>query len=114
LTKAHLWQGVEDPYLYRLKSVIKDTRGQVVDSLDQGFGVRQIHIDPDKGLILNGKAVRLHGVGYHQDREGKGWAVSQADIAEDMAIIREMGANTIRLTHYQHGAAIHEWPTGTA
>jgi beta-galactosidase len=108
LTKARLWQGVEDPYLYRLKSVIKDTRGQVVDSLDQGFGVRQIHIDPDKGLILNGKAVRLHGVGYHQDREGKGWAVSQADIAEDMAIIREMGANTIRLTHYQHGAAIHE------
>lgn len=108
LADAHLWQGVKDPYLYRLKSVIKDARGQVVDSLDQGFGVRQIRIDPDKGLILNGQPVRLHGVGYHQDREGKGWAASEADITQDMAIIREMGANTIRLTHYQHGPAIHE------
>ena len=108
LGNAHLWQGVKDPYLYRLKSVIKDARGGVIDSLDQGFGVRQIQIDPDKGLILNGQPVRLHGVGYHQDREGKGWAVSDTDIAQDMAIIREMGANTIRLTHYQHGQAIHE------
>lgn len=108
LADPHLWQGVKDPYLYRLKSVIKDARGQVVDSLDQGFGVRQIRIDPDKGLILNGQPVRLHGVGYHQDREGKGWAASEADITQDMAIIREMGANTIRLTHYQHGPAIHE------
>jgi beta-galactosidase len=108
LADAHLWQGVKDPYLYRLKSVIKDARGQVVDNLDQGFGVRQIRIDPEKGLILNGQPLRLHGVGYHQDREGKGWAVSAADTAQDMAIIREMGANTIRLTHYQHGTAIHE------
>lgn len=108
LGEAHLWQGVKDPYLYRLKSVIKDGRGQVVDSFDQAFGVRQIRIDPDKGLILNGQPLRLHGVGYHQDREGKGWAVSDADTAQDMAIIREMGANTIRLTHYQHGQAIHE------
>lgn len=108
LAAAHLWQGVKDPYLYRLKSVIKDARGQVVDSLDQGFGVRQIRIDSEKGLILNGQPLRLHGVGYHQDREGKGWAVSAADTAQDMAIIREMGANTIRLTHYQHGTAIHE------
>jgi hypothetical protein len=51
LADAHLWQGVKDPYLYRLKSVIKDARGQVVDNLDQGFGVRQIRIDPEKGLI---------------------------------------------------------------
>jgi beta-galactosidase len=108
LAAAHLWQGVKDPYLYRLKSVIQDARGQVIDSLDQGFGVRQIRIDPEKGLILNGQPLRLHGVGYHQDREGKGWAVSAADTAQDMAIIREMGANTIRLTHYQHGTAIHE------
>lgn len=108
LAKAHLWQGVKDPYLYRLRTEIRDKQGQLVDSLEQAYGVRQIVIDPAKGLILNGEPLRLHGVGLHQDREGKGWAVSEADIAEDMALIREMGANTIRLTHYQHGQAIHD------
>lgn len=108
LAKAHLWQGVQDPYLYRLRSELRDAKGRVVDSLDQAYGVREIRIDPEKGLILNGQPTRLHGVGLHQDHEGKGWAVSDADIEKDMAIIREMGANTIRLTHYQHGQAIHD------
>ena len=108
VSKPRLWQGVKDPYLYRLRTEIRDAKGGLVDRLDQAFGVRQIVIDPAKGLILNGEPLRLHGVGLHQDREGKGWAVSDADIAEDMAIIRDMGANTIRLTHYQHGQAIHD------
>jgi beta-galactosidase len=108
LADAHLWQGVKDPYLYRLRAELRDARGQLVDRLDQAYGVRQIVIDPEKGFMLNGQPIRLHGVGLHQDREGKGWAISEADVAEDMAIIREMGANTIRLTHYQHGQAIHE------
>ncbi|HWT50769.1 MAG TPA: glycoside hydrolase family 2 TIM barrel-domain containing protein, partial [Caulobacter sp.] len=108
LAKAHLWQGVQDPYLYRLRSEIRDARGHLVDGLDQAYGVREIRIDPEKGLFLNGQLVRLHGAGLHQDHEGKGWAVSDADVAGDMAILREMGANTIRLTHYQHGQAIHD------
>jgi beta-galactosidase len=108
LADARLWQGVKDPYLYRLRSEIRDGRGQIVDSLEQAYGVRQIRVDPDKGFILNGQPLPLHGVGLHQDREGKGWALSDADVAEDMAIIREMGANTVRLTHYQHGQAIHD------
>ncbi len=108
LAKAHLWQGVEDPYLYRLVVELRDRKGQVLDQVDQAFGVRQIRIDPDKGLFLNGRHVPLHGVGLHQDQEGKGWARSEADIAADVAILREMGANTIRLTHYQHGQPIHE------
>ena len=108
LADAHLWQGVKAPYLYRLRTQIRDARGHLVDSLEQAYGVRQIRIDPDKGFILNGQPLPLHGVGLHQDREGKGWAISDADVAEDMAIIREMGANTLRLTHYQHGQAIHD------
>ena len=108
LAKAHLWQGVKDPYLYRLVAQLRDAKGRVVDGYEQAFGVRDIRIDPDKGLFLNGEHLALHGVGLHQDREGKGWAVSDADVAQDMDIIREMGANTIRLTHYQHGAAIHD------
>lgn len=105
---ARLWQGTVDPYLYDLVVEFQDPRGKVLDRVTQQFGVRQVRIDPDKGLFLNGKPVRLHGVGLHQDREGKGWALDEADIAADIDIIREMGANTIRLTHYQHGPIIHQ------
>ena len=104
----HLWNGVADPYLHRLSVDLVGADGRVLDRVEQSFGIREVRIDPERGLFLNGKPLRLHGVGYHQDREGKGWAVSDADIAEDVAIMREMGANTIRLTHYQHGQPIHD------
>jgi beta-galactosidase len=108
IANPHLWQGVEDPYLYTLVVDIADARGQVLDRVDQSFGIRTIRIDPNSGLFLNGKHVALHGVGYHQDREGKGWAIDAADVAADVAIMREMGVNAIRLTHYQHGQTIHD------
>lgn len=108
LENARLWQGTADPYLHDLVVEFQDARGQVLDRVSQKFGIRQVRVDPDQGLILNGKPLRLHGVGLHQDREGKGWAVSAQDIAADMEIIRDLGANTIRLTHYQHGPTIHE------
>jgi beta-galactosidase len=104
----HLWQGAADPYLYRLAVDLVSSKGTVLDRVEQPFGIREIHIDAQRGLFLNGKRVALHGVGYHQDREGKGWAIDEADVAADMAILREMGANTIRLTHYQHGQTIHD------
>lgn len=104
----HLWNGVADPYLHRLSVDLVGADGRVLDRVEQSFGIREVRVDPARGLFLNGKPLRLHGVGYHQDREGKGWAVSDADIAEDVAIMREMGANTIRLTHYQHGQPIHD------
>lgn len=104
----HLWQGVEDPYLYTLQVAVRDAKGRVLDSVSQPFGVRTIRIDADKGLFLNGKHVDVHGVGYHQDREGKGWAITPADVADDMTTMRDMGVNAIRLTHYQHGQTIHD------
>ncbi|MCE7796561.1 DUF4982 domain-containing protein [Sphingobium sufflavum] len=67
-----------------------------------------MHFDPTQGFSLNGKPYRLRGVGYHQDREDKGWAVTPADIEQDVATMREMGANSIRLTHYQHGQPVHD------
>jgi beta-galactosidase len=67
-----------------------------------------MRFDPDKGFFLNGKPYVLRGVGYHQDRDGKGWAISEEDVAEDVATMREMGVNSIRLTHYQHGPVIHD------
>ncbi len=108
VANPHLWQGVEDPYLYTLSVTVSDARGKVLDSVRQPFGVRTIRVDPDKGLFLNDKHVELHGVGYHQDREGKGWAIDAADVAADVAIMRETGVNAIRLTHYQHGQTIHD------
>lgn len=106
LAKAHLWQGVTDPYLYTLVTTVSEA-GRAVDSLSQAFGVRQMSFDANRGFQLNGKPYQLRGVGYHQDHEGKGWAIDEADVARDLAILRDMGVTSIRLTHYQHGEPIH-------
>ncbi|WP_245632677.1 glycoside hydrolase family 2 TIM barrel-domain containing protein [Edaphobacter aggregans] len=104
----HLWQGVEGPYLYRLVVELSNKSSQLVDRVSLPFGIRQVRFDPDQGLFLNGKHDAVHGVGYHQDREGKGWASDPEDIAADEAMMREMGVTGIRLTHYQHGQPIHD------
>ncbi|MDP3674293.1 MAG: glycoside hydrolase family 2 TIM barrel-domain containing protein [Novosphingobium sp.] len=106
--QARLWQGIEDPYLYQLAVEVRDRTGAVLDRVEQPFGIRQMRIDPERGFFLNGKPYRLKGVGLHQDLEGKGWAMTEADIAADVAVIRELGANSVRLTHYQHGPTVHE------
>ena len=99
--KPHLWQGVDDPYCYTCEaSLLKD--GEVLDTVTVTYGYRSFHVDPNTGFWLNGKSMPLHGVSRHQDRQDKGWAISKEDHAEDIAIIKELGANTIRLAHYQH------------
>jgi beta-galactosidase len=108
LPAAHLWQGVDDPYLYTLRAEIVTRGGSVADRLDQRYGIRQFTIDPEKGFFLNGRPYPLRGVGYHQDNEAHGWAIQPADVEADVRTLREMGANSIRLTHYQHGATIHD------
>jgi beta-galactosidase len=106
--RARLWQGVGDPYLYTLRTEIRSATGDLLDLLDQSFGIRTMHLDPDQGFILNDHPVRLHGVGMHQDWEGKGWAIARKDVEDTIAIMRDMGANTLRLAHYQHGQPIHD------
>ncbi|RVU04524.1 DUF4982 domain-containing protein [Novosphingobium umbonatum] len=108
LANPHLWQGVDDPYLYRLRAEVIAADGAVVDTVEQNIGIRTMRFDADKGFLLNGKPYKLRGVGYHQDRDGKGWAISAQDIEEDVATLRDMGVNSIRLTHYQHGQVIHD------
>ncbi len=108
VASPHLWNGVADPYLHRLVVEIATPSGAVLDRVEQAFGIREMRADPARGFMLNGKPLRLQGVGYHQDREGKGWATAPADIEQDVAIMREMGVNSIRLTHYQHGQVIHD------
>ena len=99
--EPHLWNGMADPYCYTAEaSIVKDD--VVLDTVTVTYGYRSFHVDPNTGFWLNGKNVPLHGVSRHQDRLDKGWAISKADHEEDVAIIKELGANTIRLAHYQH------------
>lgn len=101
LPRPHRWDGRRDPYLYRLEAVLQDA-GRAVDRVTQPLGIRTVRIDPDKGLFLNGHHLALHGVSRHQDRMGKGWAISAADQRQDMAMIEDIGANAIRFSHYEH------------
>jgi len=97
----HLWNGRKDPYLY--KAVIELRSGDsVVDSVEQPLGLRFYSIDPDKGFFLNGKPYHLHGACRHQDRFNRGWAISDADMDEDVQLIKEIGATVVRCAHYQH------------
>ena len=98
----HLWQGVQDPYLYTLRVEVLNHTGAVVDRVSQGFGIRQMAFDPDRGFSLNGRALPLHGVAMHQDFLGKGWAIADRDTDESLALVKEIGANTLRLAHYPH------------
>ncbi len=99
--EPHLWNGVADPYCYTCEASIADG-DQILDTVCVTYGYRSFHVCPNTGFWLNGKNVPLHGVSRHQDRLDKGWAISKADHQEDIAIIKELGANTIRLAHYQH------------
>lgn len=101
LPHVHLWDGVEDPYLYTCEATLT-VDGAAVDAVSTPFGVRTFSVDPQKGFFLNGRSYPLQGVCRHQDRKGIGNALNKAHHEEDMDMIREIGANTIRLAHYQH------------
>lgn len=101
VNNVNLWDGIESPYLYTLKAILK-VDGQPVDELTRKVGFRWFSVDPQKGFFLNGRSYPLHGVSRHQDRKGIGNALTKEMHEEDMALIKEMGCNTIRLAHYQH------------
>ncbi len=107
INQPHLWQGVEDPYLYTVHTDLY-RENQLVDRVTQRLGLRFFSVDPNKGFFLNGKHLKLHGVNRHQDRLDKGWAISNEDIAEDIQIMLEMGVNSIRASHYQHAQRFFE------
>lgn len=107
LKNVHLWDGLDDPYLYTVTAKLLKI-GEVVDEISTRFGCREFHIDPEKGFFLNGRSYPLRGVSRHQDLKGKGNALSYNDHEADMAIIRELGANTLRLAHYQHAQDFYD------
>ena len=101
IADVHLWNGTIDPYLYRAEVTIVRA-GEEVDKIAARFGCRTFKIDPENGFILNGKEYPLRGVSRHQDRWQIGNALLPEHHKEDMDLICEVGANTIRLAHYQH------------
>ena len=98
---VHLWHGRKDPYLYTAEAKLMDG-DTVLDNVCTRFGCRSFEIDPDRGFILNGEEYPLRGVSRHQDRWGLGNALLPEHHEEDMDLICEVGATTIRLAHYQH------------
>lgn len=104
---VHLWNGVKDPYLYTLRAVLLEN-GEEVDCVSCRFGCRSFKIDPNKGFILNGHEYPLRGVSRHQDRPQIGNALLPQHHKEDIDLICEMGANTIRLAHYQHAQEFYD------
>ena len=108
IANPHLWQGVSDPYLYQTVVTLRSPKGVLLDRVTQPLGLRTVRFDPDKGFFLNGEHRYLHGVAMHQDRPIKGWAISNADQEEDFAILADMGANAVRLAHYQHDQRSYE------
>ena len=101
IPSVNLWHGRKNPYLYTAKLELVDG-ATVLDNISSRFGCRTFKIDPDNGFILNGEEYPLRGVSRHQDRWGYGNALLPEHHKEDMELIYEMGATTIRLAHYQH------------
>ena len=103
IENVHLWDGVDDPFLYTATAFLESG-----DEVSARFGCRVFRCDPEKGFFLNGRSYPLRGVSRHQDVKGKGNALSYEDHKADMAIIKELGANTLRLAHYQHAQEFYD------
>ena len=108
LAQAHLWDGLKDPYLYTAEAKLTDAEGNEADTVSARFGCRTMEFNPEKGFFLNGKSYPLRGVSRHQDRAGVGNALTPEMHEEDLKLIREVGANTIRLAHYQHAQYFYD------
>ena len=98
---VHLWNGRKDPYLYTAEVLLVEGDA-IIDNVSARFGCRTFKIDPEKGFFLNGESYPLRGVSRHQDRWGFGNALLPEHHEEDIDLICEVGATTIRLAHYQH------------
>ena len=106
IENVHLWHGRKNPYLYVAEvSLVEE---EVIDQVSTRFGCRTFEIDVNRGFILNGEEYPLRGVSRHQDRWGYGNALTPEMHKEDMDLIAEVGATTIRLAHYQHSQYFYD------
>lgn len=105
--RPHLWQGVDDPYLYRCTATLV-RRNEQVDHISTTFGIREFYVDSEKGFFLNNKPMMLRGVSRHQDWLYEGCVLTREQHFRDAELIRDIGANTVRLAHYQHSEDFYD------
>ncbi|HEY3755294.1 MAG TPA: glycoside hydrolase family 2 TIM barrel-domain containing protein [Opitutaceae bacterium] len=103
----HLWNARADPYLYTVLVTLR-SKGRVRDAVAVPLGLRSVQVDADRGFLLNGHYLDLHGVNRHQDRVDQGWAISAADEAEDFSILSDLGCTVMRTSHYQQSQSWYE------
>ena len=106
LHNPHLWQGRQDPYLYKVETVLKQN-GRVIDKVVQPLGLRKYEIVAGKGFYLNGKKYPMYGVTRHQDWWELGSALSNKNHDFDLATIMDVGATTVRFAHYQQSEYLY-------
>lgn len=98
---------MDNPYLYTVTATLQ-RRNEAYDEISARVGVREFSCDPNKGFIINGVETPLRGVSRHQDRMYEGNALTREEHYEDARLIKELGANTIRLAHYQHSQDFYD------
>lgn len=107
IARPHLWDALRDPYLYHV--VVQVEQGSdIVDAVEQPLGFRFFKFDPDKGFFLNGHPYDLHGTAFHQDGLDHGWSVGQEQRERNFALLQELGATALRLSHYEHANATYD------
>jgi beta-galactosidase len=107
IANPHLWNGRADPYLYRTLVEVWN-QGKAVDLVAQSLGFRSFRIDPDQGFFLNGRHYDLHGVSMHQDWVDRGWAIGDDERRTNFALLKEIGATALRLSHYEHAEQTYQ------
>lgn len=105
--QPHLWNGRKDPFLYHTVTELIH-EGQIKDRVNERIGIRNFRVDPNEGFFLNGEHLQLKGVCRHQDRPEIGNALLPLHHWEDMALIKEMGANAVRLAHYPQDRYVYD------
>ncbi|WP_217275177.1 glycoside hydrolase family 2 protein [Microbacterium hominis] len=107
IERVRRWHGLRDPHLYTARAELLDADA-VVDTVELRFGCREFAVDPQRGFLLNGEEYPLRGVSRHQDFEGVGNAITEEMKQADLALLRELGATTVRLAHYQHDQRFYD------
>lgn len=108
INTPRLWNGVKDPFMYQVYVSLKDQQGKVIDRVQQPLGLRYFHVDRDKGFFLNGTHLQLKGVCRHQDWSEYGNALHPKHHEQDVSMMKEIGANAVRLSHYPQDQLMYD------
>ena len=98
ITNPRLWS-TDTPYLYIMRTQLRNAKGKVIDQMDTPFGIRDVRFDADKGFFLNGKGMKLRGMCLHQDAGSLGVAVPDGVWERRLRALKEIGCNAVRCSH---------------